>query len=43
MENRQVIIGLDTNILCYALDKAYPENEKAKGLLTNLSPENRIE
>jgi len=37
-----VIIGLDTNILCYALDKSYPENEKVKDLLTALSPENMV-
>jgi predicted nucleic acid-binding protein len=37
-----VIIGLDTNILCYSLDKTYPENEKVKDLLTKLSPENHV-
>jgi len=37
-----VIIGLDTNIICYALDRAYPENEKVKDLLTTLSPEKRV-
>lgn len=36
------MIGLDTNILCYALDPAYPEYEKLKNLLTGLSPTNRI-
>lgn len=36
------MIGLDTNILCYALDPAYPEHEKLKDLLINLSPENRV-
>lgn len=35
-------VGLDTNILCYALDPAYPEHEKVKELLLNLSPENLI-
>ncbi|MGB9915492.1 MAG: type II toxin-antitoxin system VapC family toxin [Candidatus Bathyarchaeales archaeon] len=35
------MIGLDTNILCYALDPAYPEHEKLKTLLLNLSSENR--
>lgn len=35
-------VGLDTNILCYALDKTYPENEKVKDLLTTLSPENQV-
>jgi predicted nucleic acid-binding protein len=37
-----VIIGLDTNILCYALDPAYPEHDKVKDLLTSLSPESII-
>jgi predicted nucleic acid-binding protein len=37
-----VIIGLDTNILCYGLDKFYPENTKVKHLLTDLSPENMV-
>ena len=37
-----MITGLDTNILCYALDPAYPEHEKLKKLLISLSPENRV-
>ena len=37
-----MIIGLDTNILCYALDKFYPENLKVKDILTTLSPENQV-
>lgn len=37
-----MIIGLDTNILCYSLDKSYPENLKVKDLLTTLSPENQV-
>jgi predicted nucleic acid-binding protein len=37
-----VITGIDTNILCYALDPFYPENKKVKDLLTTLSPENQI-
>ena len=37
-----MITGLDTNILCYALDPAYPEHEKLKELLISLSPENRV-
>jgi len=37
-----VTIGLDTNILCYALDPAYPEHQKVKDLLVHLSPENLI-
>jgi len=35
-------IGIDTNILCYALDPAYPEHKALSNLLLNLSPENRI-
>jgi predicted nucleic acid-binding protein len=34
-----VIIGLDTNVLCYALDPVYPEHGKVADLLTSLSPE----
>jgi predicted nucleic acid-binding protein len=37
-----VIIGLDTNILCYAIDTKYPEHEKVKDLLTTLSSENQV-
>ena len=37
-----MITGLDTNILCYTLDPAYPEHEKLKNVLINLSPENRV-
>ena len=37
-----MITGLDTNILCYALDPAYPEHEKVKDLLVTLSPENLV-
>ena len=37
-----MIIGLDTNILCYALDPAYPEHNKIKDLLTSLSTENVV-
>lgn len=37
-----MIIGLDTNILCYALDNNYPENQKVKDLLTTLSNENMV-
>ena len=35
-------IGLDTNILCYALDRRYPEHEKVKDLLIALSQENLV-
>jgi predicted nucleic acid-binding protein len=34
--------GLDTNILCYALDPAYSEHRELKNLLINLSPENIV-
>jgi len=37
-----MIIGLDTNILCYTLDPAYPEHERLKDLLTTLSSDNRV-
>jgi predicted nucleic acid-binding protein len=37
-----MLTGLDTNILCYALDPAYPEHKKLKNLLTNLSQENVV-
>ncbi len=37
-----MITGLDTNVLCYALDPAYPEHEKLKSLLLSLSPENTV-
>ena len=37
-----MIAGLDANILCYALDEAFPEHESLKDLLLDLSPEYRI-
>jgi len=37
-----MLTGLDTNILCYALDPAYPEHEKLKNLLIALSQENSV-
>jgi predicted nucleic acid-binding protein len=37
-----VIVGLDTNILCYALDEEYPENKHLNDLLLKLSNENKI-
>ncbi|MBS7247976.1 MAG: PIN domain-containing protein [Candidatus Jordarchaeales archaeon] len=37
-----MIVGLDTNILCYILDPAYPEHEKVKDVLFSLSPEKRV-
>jgi predicted nucleic acid-binding protein len=36
-----LVIGLDTNILCYSLDPAYLEHGKLKNILLELSPENR--
>ena len=37
-----MIIGLETNILCYIFDPAYSEHEKVKHLLFTLSPENFV-
>jgi predicted nucleic acid-binding protein len=37
-----MIVGLDTNILCYSLDPAYPEHQKSKSFLLTLSPDNRV-
>jgi predicted nucleic acid-binding protein len=37
-----MIVGLDANIICYALDDAYPEHEKLKDLLVDVSSENKI-
>lgn len=37
-----MIVGLDTNILCYALDDGYAEHEKAKALMVNSSPDSKI-
>ena len=34
-----MITGVDTNILCYALDPLYPEHEGTAKLLTSLSPD----
>jgi predicted nucleic acid-binding protein len=36
------MIGLDTNILCYALDPAFPEHDNVKGLLSKMSAENIV-
>jgi predicted nucleic acid-binding protein len=35
-------VGLDTNILSYALDPAFPENPRSRRLLLDLSAENRL-
>ncbi|MFQ6075053.1 MAG: type II toxin-antitoxin system VapC family toxin, partial [Candidatus Bathyarchaeia archaeon] len=35
-------VGLDTNILCYSLDPAYPEHERLGGLLLDLSQDNIV-
>jgi predicted nucleic acid-binding protein len=37
-----MIIGLDANIVCYALDDAYPEHETLKNILLELNSENKI-
>ena len=34
-----MLYGLDTNILCYLLDPAFPEHRRVSGLLRSLSPE----
>jgi predicted nucleic acid-binding protein len=35
-------VGLDTNILCYALDPAYPEHSSTQDLLLTLSSKNTV-
>ena len=35
-------VALDTNILCYALEPAYPEHGSLKNLLLNLSSDNTV-
>lgn len=37
-----MIVGLDANIICFAVDSAYPENAKLADLLLDLSPENMV-
>jgi predicted nucleic acid-binding protein len=37
-----LVVGLDTNILCYSLDPAYPEHGRLGSLLLDLSPENVV-
>lgn len=37
-----MIQGLDTNILCYALDPAFPENQRCKKIILGLSAESKI-
>jgi predicted nucleic acid-binding protein len=37
-----MIVGLDANIICYAFDDEYPEHEKMKDFLLNLSADNKI-
>jgi predicted nucleic acid-binding protein len=37
-----MITGLDANIVCYALDDAYPEHAVLKNLLLGLTSENKI-
>lgn len=34
-----VLAGVDTNVLCYSLDRAFPEHRKVAKLLRDLSPE----
>jgi len=35
-------VALDTNILCYCLEPAYPEHSSLKNLLLGLSPDNTV-
>ena len=37
-----MVVGLDTNILCYCLDPAYPEHERLRKLLLDLSSDNAV-
>lgn len=37
-----MIVGLDANIICYALDEEFPEHRSLKNLLLDLSPDYRI-
>lgn len=37
-----MLIALDTNILCYALDPLYPEHSRLEDLLLNLSQESTV-
>jgi predicted nucleic acid-binding protein len=37
-----LIVGLDSNILCYAMDPAYPESRICRKYLIDLSPGRRI-
>lgn len=37
-----MIVGLDTNVLCYALDPAFPEHKGLIRLLVDLSSENVV-
>jgi predicted nucleic acid-binding protein len=36
------VFGIDTSILCYAMDPAYPENKFCRKYLTELSSERKI-
>ena len=37
-----MVTGLDTNVLCFPMDPAFPEHVSASKLLRSLSPEFRI-
>jgi predicted nucleic acid-binding protein len=37
-----LIVGLDSNILCYAMDPAYPEHKRVSGLLRDVSPDSVV-
>jgi predicted nucleic acid-binding protein len=42
LENDCLTVGIDTNILCYALDPAYPEHNSLRHVLIDLSEESTI-
>jgi predicted nucleic acid-binding protein len=42
LENKGLIVGLDTDVLCYALDPAFPEHKSLSRLLVDLSAENVV-
>jgi len=37
-----MMVGLDANVICYAVDSSYPEHEKVADLFLNLSSENVV-
>lgn len=37
-----MVVGIDTNILCYALDPAFPEHRSVASLLVGASPDSQV-